>query len=66
MMDGASVMSGCNAGVHKLIKETSPQAVYVHCCAHLLNLVLVDVAKSIRPASDFFSHLQALYVFLSA
>ena len=59
-------MSGCNAGVHKFIKEKRPQAVYVHCCAHRLSLVLVDVAKSIRAASDFFSHLQALYIFLSA
>ena len=64
--DGASVMSGFNAGVHKFIKEKSSQVVYVHCCAHQLNLVLVDVAKSIRAASDFFSHLQALYIFLSA
>uniref|UniRef100_A0A1X7TXN3 DUF4371 domain-containing protein n=1 Tax=Amphimedon queenslandica TaxID=400682 RepID=A0A1X7TXN3_AMPQE len=59
--DGASVMSGSNAGVHKFIKERSPQAVYIHCCAHRLNLVLVDVAKRNRAASDFFSHLQALY-----
>ena len=59
-------MSGCNAGVQRFIKERSPQAVYVHCCAHQLNLVLVDVAKGVRPASDFFAHLQALYVFLSA
>ena len=64
--DGASVMSGCNAGVQKFIKEKSPQAVYIHCCAHRLNLVLVDVCKGVRAASDFFSHLQALYVFLSA
>ena len=38
----------------------------MHCCAHRLNLVLVDVAKRVRAATDFFSHLQALYVFLSA
>ena len=28
--DGASVMSGCNAGVQKLVKEKCPQAVYIH------------------------------------
>ncbi len=59
-------MSGCNAGIQKLIKEKIPQAIYIHCCAHRLNLVLVDVAKRIRAASDFFSLLQVLYVFLSA
>ena len=52
--DGASVMSRCNAGVQKLVKEKCPQAVYIHCCAHRLNLVLVDVAKHVRAASDFF------------
>ena len=64
--DGASVMSGCNAGVQKLIQERNPQALYVHCCAHRLNLVLVDVCKNVRAAADFFSHLQTLYVFLSS
>lgn len=62
--DGASVMSGCNAGVQKLIQETNPQD--VHCCAHRLNLVLVDVCKNVRAAADFFSKLQTLYVFLSS
>uniref|UniRef100_A0A1X7UQ04 TTF-type domain-containing protein n=2 Tax=Amphimedon queenslandica TaxID=400682 RepID=A0A1X7UQ04_AMPQE len=51
-------------GIALHMKERSPQAVYIHCCAHRLNLVLVDVAKRNRAASDFFSHLQALYVFL--
>uniref|UniRef100_A0A1X7UU67 TTF-type domain-containing protein n=1 Tax=Amphimedon queenslandica TaxID=400682 RepID=A0A1X7UU67_AMPQE len=64
--DGASVMYGSNAGVHKFIKKRSPQAVYIHCCAHRLNLVLVDVAKRNRAASDFFLHFQALYIFFSS
>ena len=33
-------MSGCYAGV-QFIKKKSPQAVYVHCCAHQLSSVLV-------------------------
>ena len=36
--DGASVMSGCNSGVQTLLKEKCPQATYVHCSAHRLNL----------------------------
>ena len=45
--DGASVMSGCCSGVQQRIKEIAPQAVYVHCYAHCLNLVLVDCTKSV-------------------
>ena len=44
--DGASVMSGKNNGVQKRIKEVAPQAMYVHCHAHCLNLVLVDCVKN--------------------
>ena len=64
--DGASVMSGCNSGVQALITEKYPQAIYVHCYAHRLNLVLVDVAKQVHSASDFFALLQSVYVFLSS
>ena len=64
--DGAAVMSGCVSGVQKRIRELVPQAIYVHCHAHCLNLVLVDCVKSITQASDFFSVVQSLYVFMSA
>ncbi len=40
--DGAAVMSGCVSGVQTRIRELAPQAIYVHCHAHCLNLVLVD------------------------
>ena len=45
--DGASVMSGCCRGVQQRIKEIAPHAVYVHCYAHCLNVVLVDCTKSV-------------------
>ena len=53
-------------GVQTLIKEKCPQAVYIHCSAHRLNLVLVDVSKQVKEASDFFAHLQSIYVFFSS
>lgn len=56
-------MSGVNAGVQALIQRKSSQAVYVHCHAHCLNLVLVDVVEKIPLASNFFALLQSLYVF---
>ena len=38
--DGASNMSGILSGLQARVKELNPSAVFVHCCAHNLNLVL--------------------------
>ena len=51
--DGASVMSGRCLGVQNLIKAVAPMAIYVHCYAHCLNLVLVDSTKCVPEASEF-------------
>ena len=64
--DGASVMSGKNTGVQKRIAEIVPQAIYIHCFAHILNLVLVDSAKKNSHAAKFFALLESLYVFISS
>ena len=64
--DGASIMSGHCSGVQQRVREVAPYAVYVHCHAHVLNLVLVDCVKRNSCASEFFSLLQVLYVFLSS
>ena len=56
--DGASVMSGQYAGVSAKIKELNNKAVYVHCCAHRLNLVLVDTSKQLPAVADFFTLLE--------
>lgn len=63
--DGASVMSGACNSVQKRVRGFAPYAVYIHCYAHVLNLVLVDSVKSVRSASEFFSLLEALHVFIS-
>ena len=54
--DGASVMSGRCAEVQQKVYEVVPHAVYMHCYAHCLNLVLVDSARF---------HLQHLIFLLS-
>lgn len=51
--DGASVMSGVYNGLQKRICERESNAVYVHCAAHNLNLVLKD-AVCIQPVHIFF------------
>jgi hypothetical protein len=63
--DGAAVMSGKHSGVSTRITEQARFSHYIHCYAHRLNLVLVDVAKAVPEASQFFSLLERLYVFFS-
>ena len=45
--DGAAVISGKHSGVQARIKEQAKCAFYIHCSAHCLNLVLVDVVKNV-------------------
>lgn len=63
--DGASVMSGNCTGVQTRVRQFTPHAVYIHCYAHVLNLVLVDSIKSVKSAYEFFTLLEVLYVFMS-
>ena len=62
----ASVMSGDVGGVKKIIQDIIPHAIYVHCYAHRVNLVLVDVCKKEAIARDFFGLVQSLYVYMSS
>ena len=63
--DGAAVMSGNCSGVQARLKEFAPYAIYIHCHAHILNLVLVDSVKAVPDATQFFALVESLYVFLS-
>ncbi len=62
--DGANNVSGIRTGLQARIKELSPSALFVHCYAHILNLVIVDAMTSNTIARDFFGTLQNLYVFI--
>jgi transcriptional antiterminator Rof (Rho-off) len=62
--DGASNVSGIHTGLQARIKEISPSAIYTHCYAHVLNLVIVDTMSNNSIARDFFGTLQNLYVFI--
>nr|CAH7749995.1 unnamed protein product [Callosobruchus chinensis] len=61
--NGANVMSGVYGGLQTLIKEHAPNADYVHCAAHALNLVLNDAARHVREVSTFFDNLEKIYTF---
>ncbi|XP_057786232.1 uncharacterized protein LOC131003703 [Salvia miltiorrhiza] len=58
--DGASNMRGEFNGLKALILEENPYAMYIHCFSHQLQLIVVDVAKSIMAVNDFFSYVSMI------
>ncbi|XP_030750179.1 zinc finger MYM-type protein 1-like [Sitophilus oryzae] len=46
--DGAAVMAGQLGGLQAKVKETYPSALFVHCMAHRLNLVMQQSLNKIR------------------
>jgi hypothetical protein len=64
--DGAANMSGAYGGVQTLMKQKAPNARYIHCAAHTLNLVINDAVKNVKELRNFFDMLEKLYVFFSA
>lgn len=63
--DGASVMSGIKNGLQAIVKKRNPYAIYVHCLAHKVNLVLVAACKDNDLSCNFFNIMQCLYIYFS-
>ncbi|CAI6358861.1 unnamed protein product [Macrosiphum euphorbiae] len=63
--DGASVMSGRFNGVQAKIKSKYPFAIYTHCMAHRINLVVLDMCKIVKDTRCVFDTLEALYIHFS-
>ena len=63
--NGASVMSSELNGVQAKIKEDVPEAMFLHCYAHKLNLVLLHSAKCMPECKEFFKTLEGLSAFFS-
>lgn len=63
--DGAAVMAGEHSGVQARVREVVPQAIFVHCFAHRLNLILSQVACRIKECKKFFLELTGLVGFFS-
>ena len=55
--DGASNMRGQFRGLQRLILDENPYALYIHCFAHQLQLVVVAVAKCCSSVMDFFKRI---------
>ena len=63
--DRAANMSGIYNGLQSRLQRQNPKALYVHCHAHCLNLVLVESAKSSIQFVTFFSLVEKLYAFVA-
>lgn len=50
--DGANIMSRSITGVQQKIREHYPKALYIHCLAHKLNLVVCNTCNSIKILCD--------------
>lgn len=62
--DGCATMAGTYTRVQTRVKEVTPFAYFVHCYAHRLNLVVVDVCSRNVTCRNFFGVVQKLYVFI--
>lgn len=59
-------MSGRNAGVQAILKDNYiPGAIYIHCYAHQLNLVICDVSKVVPYLTEFYSILSKIHSYFS-
>ena len=63
--DGAAVMASELNGVQAKIKEKVPEAMFTHCYAHKLNLVLSHSAKCMPECKTFFKTVEGLASFFS-
>ncbi|QHN95323.1 Zinc finger MYM-type protein [Arachis hypogaea] len=64
--DGASNMRGEWNGLQALFLKDSPQAYYVHCFAHRLQLALVAASREVLQIHEFFTQLNSIVTIVSA
>lgn len=63
--NGCLVMAGQQTGVQNIVKQFCPHAIFIHCYAHQLNLVLLYGSKTIKQVCLFISDLTAFHSFFS-
>ncbi|XP_034038832.1 zinc finger MYM-type protein 1-like [Thalassophryne amazonica] len=63
--DRASVMRGATAAIQKKIQDLYPNAHYIHCYAHQLNLIMPQATSHISKVRIFFSDLSGFASFFS-
>lgn len=63
--DGAASMQGKYNGLQTEVKELCPQATFVWCDAHRLDLIVVSSVGSCLAAMNLFGNLKKVFVFIS-
>lgn len=63
--DGAATFSGHLNGLQSLVKNRCPSALFIHCYAHRLNLVLSQSVTHIKECKIFFKTLSGIPNFFS-
>ena len=63
--DGAAVMSSSMNGVQSKIREKYPNATYVHCRSHVLNLAIASGCRNVPSVRNLFDVVEKLTWFLS-
>jgi len=62
--DGAANVSGKISGLQSRIREKEPRALFVHCTAHNLNLVVQDAIEKVSTAKKFIGIFKDLINFV--
>ncbi|KYN09339.1 Zinc finger MYM-type protein 1, partial [Trachymyrmex cornetzi] len=62
--DGATNMSGQLTGLQTRIRELEPRALFVHCNAHNLSLVVQDGIENVLPIKNFVGIVRELINFI--
>jgi len=63
--DGAASMQGKYNGLQTKIKKVNPQAIFVWCHAHRLDLIITSAVGSYSKAVDLFGNMEKLFTFIS-
>lgn len=63
--DGAANMSGQYNGLQAKILEKNPQALFIWCSAHRLNLIVSQAVGSCSNAVDLFGNLEKIFTFIT-
>ena len=59
--DGAATFSGKKAGVQARLRKMAPQALFVHCRNHMLQLACVHAANQVHVVKRVYSNLTTLW-----
>lgn len=62
--DGAANVRGYKSGLQSRLIEEEPRALFVHCAAHRLNLVVQDNVQQVQIVRDFIGVVQNLINFV--